>query len=39
MNLYKNVALFNYIATEFSKLPLYFMDFHGEENIENVMKV
>jgi twinkle protein len=39
MNLYKNISLFEYISREFSKLPIYFMNFHGEETTENVLKV
>jgi twinkle protein len=38
LNLYKNVELFDFISNQFSKLPLYFMNFHGEENIDNVLK-
>ncbi|CAF1030637.1 unnamed protein product [Brachionus calyciflorus] len=38
LNLYKNVELFDYISTQYSKLPLKFMSFHGQETLENVLK-
>ena len=39
LNLNKNIQLFDYISTEFSKLPIYFMNFHGQEKISNVVRV
>ena len=39
MNLYKNINLFDSIAQQFSRLPIYFMNFHGQETVENVLKV
>ena len=38
-NLENNVHLFEPVSKEFAKLPLYFMNFHGEETIENVIRV
>ena len=39
LNLFKNAALFNHISKKFSELPVYFMNFHGEQNMNNVFKV
>ena len=39
MNLQKNVKLFESIAGKFSQLPIYFMNFHGQETMDNVLKV
>jgi twinkle protein len=39
LNLSKNVPIFEHIANKFSELPLYFMSFHGEETLDNVLRV
>ncbi len=39
MNLYRNVELFEFVSNEFAKLPIYFMSFHGEQSMNNVLKV
>jgi twinkle protein len=39
LNLTRNVPLFEFISKKFSQLPLYFMNFHGEETLENVIRV
>lgn len=38
LNLYKNVELFDYVSSQYTKLPLKFMSFHGQETVQNVLK-
>lgn len=39
LNLKENSHLFEFISNQFSQLPLFFMDFHGEQMLENVLEV
>jgi twinkle protein len=37
LNLRKNILLFDSIEKKFQQLPIYFMDFHGEQTVKNVI--
>lgn len=39
LNLSKNMSRFNEVADSFEQLPMYFMTFHGQENIKKVIEV
>jgi len=39
MNLVKNISKFDEVADRFELLPMYFMTFHGQENIRRVIEV
>jgi len=39
LNLSKNMSRFNEFADGFEQLPMYFMTFHGQENIKKVIEV
>lgn len=39
MNLTKNLDKFDQVADRFEQLPMYFMTFHGQENIRKVIEV
>lgn len=39
LNLHKNIRMFSYIEKQFSTLPIYFMDFHGEQTVDNVIEI
>lgn len=35
----ENIQLFDVLADQFEKLPIYFMTFHGQQTIKVVMEV
>lgn len=38
-DLEKHIDEYNNYADEFEKLPLYFMTFHGQQTVKNVLEV
>lgn len=38
-NLEKHIEEYDEWADKFEKLPLYFMTFHGQQTVENVLEV
>ncbi len=38
LDLKENLELFDHVAQQFSQLPFFFMDFHGEHTLENVLQ-
>jgi hypothetical protein len=39
INLVKNLDMFDHWADQFQQLPMHFMTFHGQENIQKVIEV
>lgn len=39
LNLSKNMDVFDQFADQFSRLPMFFMAFHGQESIDKVINV
>ena len=35
----KNEPMFEFVAEKFNELPMFFMSFHGQETLENVIRV
>jgi hypothetical protein len=39
LNLTKNMQVFDQFADQFTRLPMFFMTFHGQESIDKVINV